>query len=211
MPVFQHIDRFQALLHTFPDFLCGHSHVFRAESHILFHNRPDDLVVRILEYHSRALAHIPEIFFLPGIQAVCPESPFAGSQKGIDMLGECRLAGTVMSQDRHKIALLHLKAHAVHCPDRLLLPALFIVFSIIIYQLIRLNHFLSFFHPCLFTSHFPTGTAFAPDFLLLFLLIISFFILNFPFGRPVLRNMSAYFILSAGLLQEKTCPRARFG
>ena len=46
---------------------------FRPEAHVLFHYRTDNLIVRVLEHHARALAHVPEAVFVAGIHAVHPE------------------------------------------------------------------------------------------------------------------------------------------
>ena len=59
-----HSHRLQAFLHPFPYFLCGNPHVFRPEANILFHHLSDDLIIGILEHHSRRLADVPYIAFL---------------------------------------------------------------------------------------------------------------------------------------------------
>ena len=40
---------FQTVIHTLPDFVCRYSHILRTKAYILFHNRTNDLVVRILK------------------------------------------------------------------------------------------------------------------------------------------------------------------
>ena len=53
---FVHSDRLKALLHALPYFFGGYAHIFRAKSHILLHNLPDNLIIRVLEHHAGFLA-----------------------------------------------------------------------------------------------------------------------------------------------------------
>ena len=119
-PKFIHSHCFQAFLYPLPDFLCGDSHIFRSESHILFHNLSDNLVVRVLEHHPGCLPDIPEPVFLSGVYAIHPDSSLRGIKNCIDMLRQCGLPGTIMSQNGNKIPLLNIHAHMVYrCGDSL--------------------------------------------------------------------------------------------
>ncbi len=50
---------------------------FRSETNIFFYDSSDDLVVRILKYHSRALSHVPQILriFLYPVRPPIPVPP----------------------------------------------------------------------------------------------------------------------------------------
>ena len=69
-PVIQHIHRPQSVFHSLLQFLCGYADIFRPESHVFFHNSRHDLVVRILEHHTRVLPDLPQIVFVQRIQPV---------------------------------------------------------------------------------------------------------------------------------------------
>ena len=53
--------RRKALLHPFPDFIGRARRFFRSKADILFHHISDDLVIRVLEYHTGFLADLPDI------------------------------------------------------------------------------------------------------------------------------------------------------
>ena len=55
------------------NFLCGYTDVLRAKAHILLHHGANNLVVRILKYHSGRAAHIPQIFIQRGILLPHPD------------------------------------------------------------------------------------------------------------------------------------------
>ena len=70
--VLQHPHRAQAVLYPLPDLACGNAQIFRSESDILFHHGPDDLVIRILEYHTRCLTDVPQFRRITGVSPVHP-------------------------------------------------------------------------------------------------------------------------------------------
>jgi hypothetical protein len=120
LAIFIHSYRFQALFHPLPDLPGRHPHVFRSESHILFHYLSYDLVVRILKYHACSLTDIPDHGFVTGIHPVHPHGSFRRIQYGIDMLGKRRFSGTVMAKNREKFSRFHIQIHLIHsCGDPL--------------------------------------------------------------------------------------------
>ena len=63
---------FQTVIHTLPDFVCRYSHILRTKAYILFHNRTNDLVVRILKNHPRFLADFPQLRLLGCVHIIHP-------------------------------------------------------------------------------------------------------------------------------------------
>ena len=144
-----HSHRFQALLHPLPDLFRGYAHVFGSKTHILLHDLTDDLIVRILEHHARRLSDIPDFTFILRILAVHPDASLGGTQDGVHVLGKRGLSGTVVSQNRDKIALCNIYGHLVHRTVDSLHVSVLVPSDIFIYKLVCLNdthilHSLSF-------------------------------------------------------------------
>jgi hypothetical protein len=64
--VFEHIQGRQGMVDPFPDLRRGDPQVFRSESHILFHDGADQLVVRVLKNHSHPLADFQQLLPVTG-------------------------------------------------------------------------------------------------------------------------------------------------
>ena len=135
-----HPHSFQAFFHSLPDFLCGNAHVFRPESHILFHNLSDDLIIRILENHSCALTHIPDICLIAGVLAVHKNRSLCRSQKRIDVFGQCGFTGSVVPQNCNEFSLVYRKIHAVHGPAHTFYVSFFVTSYIFINQFFCFNY-----------------------------------------------------------------------
>ena len=90
--MFPHAYCFKTLFDSLPDLFCGNSDVLGSESHVFFHNLRYDLIVRILEYHSRLSADLPDVFLIAGIHSVYPYCSLCGEKQRIEMLGKGRLA-----------------------------------------------------------------------------------------------------------------------
>ena len=138
-----HIQRLQALFHSFPDFRGFHAHVFRSEADVFFHHLRNDLVVWILEDHARPLADIPDLAFIRCIHTVDPYLAFCRIKQGIQMLGQCGFTASVMAQDHDKFPGLYGHIHPVYCPYGLLYISFFIPTQIVMDQFLDLNHSMS--------------------------------------------------------------------
>ena len=112
--VFRHADSFQRLVDTHADFLGRHAVVLKAESHILFHNRRDNLVVRVLENHARVLTDIENEVVVLRIHATDPNRAAPRHIQRIKELGQRRFAAAIVAENRQKLALLHAHAHIIH-------------------------------------------------------------------------------------------------
>ena len=134
-----HTDGPETFLHPLPDFFRGNSHVLRSKAHILLHYLSDDLIVRILKYHTRSLPDIPDMLFFRSIHSVHPHSPLRRIQDGIDMLGQSGFSGTVMAQDGDKFPCLNVQVDLVHGSGDALYISLFIPSDIFIHQLLCPN------------------------------------------------------------------------
>ena len=91
-----HANSLKAFFHPLPDLLCRYSQILRSKANILFHHLSDDLVIRILEYHSRLLTNVPQMCFICGIHAIDPHGSLCWIQDRIDMLRQCRFSRTVV-------------------------------------------------------------------------------------------------------------------
>ena len=139
LAVLQHSDLSQAVIHPRPDLICRNSDILRTEPDILLDHRSDDLVVRILENHTRLLADFPYLFLPGGINLVDPHRPLGRHEQRVHMLGQSRFAGTVVSEDRNEITFLNIKGHIIDCPDSFDLAVILSVFHIVKAQLYSFN------------------------------------------------------------------------
>ena len=92
LPELIHANSLKALFHTLPDLLRGYTQILRSKTNILLNYLSDDLVIRILEYHSCLLTNVPEMGFICGIHAIDPYGSFGWIQDRIDMLRQCRFS-----------------------------------------------------------------------------------------------------------------------
>ena len=97
MTVREHPYRTKAFFHALPDLIRRHADIFRSEADILLHDARNDLVVRILKYHTRSLTHRKCILFLCDIPAIHPERAFARQKERVNVFCKRGFAGTVVS------------------------------------------------------------------------------------------------------------------
>ena len=155
-PVGGHPHRLQALIHPFPDILCGNPQIFRSEPHIFFHHISDNLIIRILKYHSCFLPDSPHIRFGGGIHLIHPQGSLRGHQQRVDLFGQRGLSAAVMSQHRNKLAFLHIEVHLVNGPVHLRFLTLLAIFQVIIHQFCRFYYsHKTTWSFCLFSSIAP--------------------------------------------------------
>ena len=152
LSVLIHPDSLEALFYPSPDFRCGNSHIFRTKADILLDHLSNDLIVRILKNHSRFLTDIPDTILILRVHAINPYRSLCGIQDRIDMLCKRRFAGTIMSQNGHKISLLHIQTDIVYRPRDSLYISFFITSDIFKNKIICLyNAHLSPLFPFWFT------------------------------------------------------------
>ena len=109
-----HAHRLQALFHPFPYLLCGNAQILRAKSHVLLHDLSDDLVVRVLEHHSRSLAYLPHPLLLPCVYTVHPHRALGGLQYGVQMFGQRGLSRAVVPYDSYEIPPVNPERYIVY-------------------------------------------------------------------------------------------------
>ena len=95
----------QSLLHALPDFLRRHTEIFRAESHIFFHNSRYKLVIGILKYHAHLLPDFPYRTLIRRVHAIYQQFAFRRQQKSIQMTRQRRFTAPVRPDNRRKPAL----------------------------------------------------------------------------------------------------------
>ena len=88
MPVFDHPNSFQTFFHSLPDLIRRNAQVLRTKPHIFFYYSANDLIVRILKYHSRRLSYIPKFIRITRILSIYPYGTFCWHQNCIQMLGK---------------------------------------------------------------------------------------------------------------------------
>ena len=128
LAVHGHPHLLKAFIHPPPDLLCRDADIFRAKAHVLLHHISDNLVVRVLKYHPRRLSDLPQSLLIRCVEIGNPDCPLCREQNPVQMLGQRRFAGTVMSQ------------HSVNSPFYLLDPVFFIALYIIIYKIYCFNN-----------------------------------------------------------------------
>ena len=101
-PIFIHSNRFQGIVHPFPNRFRRQPQIFRSERHIFLHDRCNDLVVRILKHHAHVLSDVVQLFFIAGVHAGDPHLAAGGQQNCVHMLCQRGLSAAIMPQDRHK-------------------------------------------------------------------------------------------------------------
>ena len=116
--VLAHADSPKRVVDAHADFLGRHAVVFKAESHILLHNRRDDLVIRILKDHARVLTDIENEVVVLRVHPADPNRAASRHIQRVEELGQRRFAAAVVAENRQKLALLHAHAHLI---DRVLL------------------------------------------------------------------------------------------
>ena len=104
LAVLIHADKAQRGVHALADLLRFHAQVFRGEGHIVLHHVCHDLVVRVLEDHTDATAHIEDARLVGGVDPVHQHAPLVRDEDGVHVLGEGGLAGAVLPKHRHKAA-----------------------------------------------------------------------------------------------------------
>ena len=87
--MFPHTHCLETVLHSLPDLFCGDADVLRPESYVFFDDLRYDLIVRILEDHSRLSANLPEILLILGIESVHPYCSLCGEKQRVKMFGQC--------------------------------------------------------------------------------------------------------------------------
>ena len=105
-------DVFEALGHAFAQLGGGDSQILGAECHVIFHNRRDELVVRVLKDHAGALANRVGALALGGVHAANLHLPLIGNEQRVQMLRERRLPRSVAAEDAHELAALDPRACA---------------------------------------------------------------------------------------------------
>ena len=70
------------------DLIRRNAQVLRTKPHIFFYYSTNDLIVRILKYHSRRLSYIPKFIRITRILSIYPYGTFCWHQNCIQMLGK---------------------------------------------------------------------------------------------------------------------------
>ena len=154
--VFVHTHRFQGLIHPPADLSRFHAHIFGREGHILFHHRRHDLVIRVLEHHTGALADLKQLVLVLGIHAVHGDGAGAGQQHGVAVLGKGGFPGAIVPQHRHKLAFPYGDIHILQHQRQ---AGLFLVTEgdMLGFDQLFQNAFLAFF--VVLVPAMPCGTA----------------------------------------------------
>lgn len=105
-------DVLEALGHAFAQLGGGDSQILGAECHVIFHNRRDELVVRVLKDHAGVLANRVGMLARGGVHAAYLHPPFIGSEQRVQMLRERGFPRPVAAEDAHELAALDLRACA---------------------------------------------------------------------------------------------------
>ena len=140
LAVFPHAHSLKALFYPLPDLLGGDSDILRSESDVFLDDLRNDLIVRILKHHSGLSADLPQILLVFGVKSVYPDSSLSGKQERIDMLGESRFSGSVVSQYRYELSRLHIEVNAVDGALSARHVAFIISLYIIMYQFLYFDH-----------------------------------------------------------------------
>ena len=119
IPIFIHADRLQRLIDTHTHLITRYAEVFKPERYILFHNRRDDLVIGILEYHADMLPDVQKLFFVLCVHPGNRDLAFGRQQYCIQKLCKRRFARAVMPQHRDKLAVFKFQRNALEHLDRL--------------------------------------------------------------------------------------------
>ena len=106
LPEFIHADGLERRVDALADLLRRHAEVFRREGDVLLDDVGDDLVVRVLEHHADAAAHVEDARLIGGVDPVDEHLPLVREQDRVHVLGKRGLAGAVVPQHRHEAPLL---------------------------------------------------------------------------------------------------------
>ena len=109
LAVFIHADGFEGVVHTFADLSGRHAHVFERERHILFDDRGNQLVVRVLEHHGDGLAHLVGVFLVARVHHIDIAYAAGRQADGVKAARERTLARAVVPQHGDKFAALDRK------------------------------------------------------------------------------------------------------
>ena len=105
-------DVLEALGHAFAQLGGGDSQILGAECHVIFHNRRDELVVRVLKDHAGALANRVGMLACGGVHAAYLHPPFIGNEQRVQMLRERGFPRPVAAEHAYELAALDLHACA---------------------------------------------------------------------------------------------------
>ena len=119
-PVIVHSHSLQALVHAPAHLLIGNAQIFQSECHILLDYGGNNLVVGVLEYHSRPLTQLEELFLVLCVYSVHRYRSLGGEQYGIQMLCKSGFSAAVVPQHCHELPLLYVKVYALEHLDGLL-------------------------------------------------------------------------------------------
>ena len=114
-----------------PDFVPRQTQVFRAEGHVFFHDRGDDLVIRVLKDHADGAADVQCPVGFARVPVLDPHVAGVRQQQRIEMLGQRRLARPVVAQDDHIFSLANLQIHPAQRRYRLFIALLVGVMEIL--------------------------------------------------------------------------------
>ena len=95
----------ERLFYALGDLGAFDAEVFRTECHVVFHERCDELVVGVLEYHACGGANVIDVFFVLRIVARNVYAALVGREQGIHVFRERRFAGAVSAQDANELAI----------------------------------------------------------------------------------------------------------
>ena len=140
LTIFIHTDCPETFLDSFPDFLRRHTEVLRPESDVLFHNLPDNLVIRILENHPRFLTDFPQIIVIGRIHSVDCDRSLGRIKKCIDVLCKRRFSGSVVAENRDKLPRLHVHIYIVKCAHFSDDISFIVFLQIVMGEFLRKNH-----------------------------------------------------------------------
>src|SRR5438128_2433584 len=92
--------------------MCNWETTYRqSPGNVIFNNRGDDLIIRVLEDHTYAIANSTLLCHILRIKATHYHSPAVRDEQGVTMPGQRRFTTTVMSQQDDILPLLYLKTH----------------------------------------------------------------------------------------------------
>ena len=99
--------------HAGAQFLRRHAQVLGAKRHVVLDERGHELVVRVLEHHAHARAHVVDVLGIRRVEAVDRNAARVGDQKRVEVLRERGLARAVTAKHAREAAARNGEPHAV--------------------------------------------------------------------------------------------------
>ena len=112
-PVFVHTDRFERVVHALSDLRGRHAHVLERKRHVLFDDRGDQLVIRVLEHHGHGLAHLVGVVLIARVHHIDIAHAAGRQADGVEAARERTLARAVVPQHGDELAAFDGQVHAL--------------------------------------------------------------------------------------------------